>query len=104
MDILKDWTVSNLDNHFSILWKVLVLLSRTAGYATDGGSDPTVNKDAKKAVLGGGLKISCSRLAKNAFAIQYLLHYSTVYTFTHYCTIKMDALIIAFLRSYLQYR
>jgi hypothetical protein len=43
------------------------------------------------------LKISCSSLAKNAFAIQYLLHYSTVYIFTHYCTIKMDALIIAFL-------
>ena len=27
LDTLKDWTVSNLDNHFSILWKVLVLLS-----------------------------------------------------------------------------
>ena len=49
---VQDWTVSNLDNHFSILWKVLVLLSRTAGYATDQGSDPTVNKDAKMAVLG----------------------------------------------------
>ena len=96
---MKDWTVSNLDNHFSILWNVLVLLSRTPGCATDEGSDPTVNKDAKMAVLGGTtrgirasqkiLKISCFRLAKNAFAIQYLLHYSTVYTFTHYCTIKM---------------
>ena len=50
------------------------------------------------------LKIRCSRLAKNAFAIQYLLHHSIVYTFTHYRTIMMDALIIAFLRSSLQYK
>jgi hypothetical protein len=35
-----------------------------------------------------------SRLAKNAFAIQHLLHYSIVYTFTHYRTIMMYALII----------
>jgi hypothetical protein len=92
------------------LWKVLVLLSRTASYTTDEGSDPKVNKDAKKALLGDTtrgihgpqkiLKIRCPRLAKNAFAIQNLLHYSIVYTITHYCTIKMDALIIAFLRSY----
>ena len=50
------------------------------------------------------LKIRCSRLSKNAFAIQYLLHHSIVYTFTHYRTIMMDALIIAFLRSSLQYK
>jgi hypothetical protein len=61
LDILKDWTVSNLDNHFSILWKVLVLLSRTTGYAIDEGSDPMVNKDAKKAVLGGHYQgVPCS--------------------------------------------
>jgi hypothetical protein len=53
---LKDWTVSNLDNYFSILWNVLVLLSRTAGYATDEGSDPRVNQDVKKAVLVGTTK------------------------------------------------
>jgi hypothetical protein len=38
------------------------------------------------------------------FAIQHLLHHSIVYTFVHYRTIKMDAHIIAFLSSYLQYR
>jgi hypothetical protein len=47
-------------------------------------------------------KILKIRLAKNAFAIQHLLHYSIVYTFyIHYRTIKMDVLIkvIAFLTS-----
>ena len=47
-------------------------------------------------------KILKIRLAKNAFAIQHLLHYSIVYTFyTHYRTIKMDVLIkvIVFLTS-----
>ena len=89
------------------------------------GSDPKVNRDAEKKALLYSivyrghyqpgvsmfsqkiLKIRCSGLVKNAFAIQviqYLLHYSIVYTFTHYLVIKMpDALIIiiAFLRSYL---
>ena len=46
------------------------------------------------------LKIWCPRLAKNAFAIQHLLHHSIVYTFIHYRTIKIDAVIIAFLSSY----
>ena len=36
------------------------------------------------------MKIRYSRLAKNAFVIQHLLHYSIVYTFTHYRTIMMD--------------
>ena len=39
------------------------------------------------ALPGGSMlpqKIGCSRLAKNAFGIQHLLHYSIVYTFTHY--------------------
>jgi hypothetical protein len=52
------------------------------------------------------LKIKCPRLAKNAFAIQHLLHHSIAYIFIHYnCTInyyKMNALIIAFPRVYLQ--
>jgi hypothetical protein len=47
------------------------------------------------------LKIRCPKLAKNVFPIQDLLHHSIIYTFIHYRTIKMDALIIAFLRSYL---
>ena len=34
----------------------------------------------------------------------HLLHHSIVYTCIHYCTIKMDVLLIAFLRSYIQYR
>jgi hypothetical protein len=52
------------------------------------------------------LKIKCPRLAKNAFAIQHLLHHSISYIFIHYnCTInyyKMNALIIEFPRAYLQ--
>ena len=44
------------------------------------------------------LKIKCPRLAKNAFAIQHLLHHSIAYIFIHYnFTInyyKMNALII----------
>jgi hypothetical protein len=30
------------------------------------------------------LKIKCPRLAKNAFAMQHLLHHSIIYTFIHY--------------------
>ena len=54
------------------------------------------------------LKIKCPRLAKNAFAIQHLLHHSIAYIFIHYnCTInyyKMNAFIISFPRAYLQGR
>jgi hypothetical protein len=32
------------------------------------------------------LKTQCLRLAKNAFAIQHLLHHSIIYTFIHYPT------------------
>jgi hypothetical protein len=32
------------------------------------------------------LKTRCLRLAKNAFAIQHLLHHSIIYTFIHYPT------------------
>ena len=81
------------------------------------GSDPKINIQVPKnattrggGALSGGsmllqkmLKIRCPRF-KNAFAIQHLLHHSIVYTFIHYHTIRMDALIIAFLRSYVQYR
>ena len=67
------------------------------------GSDPMVNTDAKKSTtrrMGGGgstirrihalpenFEIRCPRLAKNAFAIQDLLHPSIVehiYTPSHY--------------------
>jgi hypothetical protein len=49
------------------------------------------------------LKIRYLRLAKNTFAIQHLLHYSMVYTFTHCCTTVlrwMHSSIIAFPKSY----
>jgi hypothetical protein len=64
------------------------------------GSDPMVNTDAKKSTtrgMGGTVRrihalpehfeIRCRRLAKNAFAIQHLLHHSIVehiYTPSHY--------------------
>ena len=56
------------------------------------GSDANVNRDAKGVTNRGIhapseiLKIRNSRLAKNACAIQHLLHYSIVYTSTllHY--------------------
>jgi hypothetical protein len=35
------------------------------------------------------LKTRCLRLAKNAFAIQHLLHHSLIYTFIHYPTIVL---------------
>ena len=35
------------------------------------------------------LKTRCLRLAKNAFAIQHLLHHSIIYTFIHYPTIVL---------------
>ena len=48
------------------------------------GCDPKVNRDDKKASMlpRKSLKIRHSRLAKNAFAMQHLLRYSIVYTFT----------------------
>jgi hypothetical protein len=53
------------------------------------GYDPKVNTNVKKLAL--------------LFAIQHLLHHSIVYNiYAHYCTIKMDAFIIAFLSSYLR--
>ena len=84
-------------------------------------SNPKVNTDAKKGhyyiwgtiiygALSGGsmlpkkiLKIRCPRLAKSSFAIQlcYLLLQSN--TFTHYRTIEMVALIIAFLRLWREF-
>jgi hypothetical protein len=36
------------------------------------------------------LKIKCPRLAKNAHAMQYLLHPSIIYTFIHYHTMNED--------------
>jgi hypothetical protein len=36
------------------------------------------------------LKIKCPRLAKNAYAIQHLLHHSIIYTFIHYHTMNED--------------
>jgi hypothetical protein len=41
------------------------------------------------------LKIRCPRLAKNAFAIQHLLHHSVVYTFIHYRTMNYHLYTIA---------
>ena len=64
-------------------------------------------KGTTRRTLSGGfmlhqkiLKIRCPRLA---FAIQYLLHHSIVYTFIQCRTIMMDALIIAFQMSYVHY-
>ena len=83
-------------------------------HKTNQGSDLKVNTDAKKGhyqgegairvslLLRKSLKIWCLTLAKNAFAIQHLVHHSIVYTFIHYRTITVDALLIAFLSSYLQ--
>ena len=49
------------------------------------------------------LKIRYPRSAKIAFGVQHLLHHSIVYTFIHYRTINMDALKIAFLRSWCEF-
>jgi hypothetical protein len=49
-------------------------------------------------------EIRCPRLAKNASAIQHLLHHSIVeHIYTPYRTIKMVAFIIAFLRSWCEF-
>jgi hypothetical protein len=72
------------------------------------GLDLNVNTYAKKGTTRGALfpqkilKIRCPRLAKNAFAIQHLLHNSIVYTFVYFCAMKMGALMIAFQMLYLQ--
>jgi hypothetical protein len=56
------------------------------------GSDPEVNLQMQKRGGSWGmlrqkiLKTRCLRLAKNAFAIQHLLHHSIIYTFIHYPT------------------
>jgi hypothetical protein len=36
------------------------------------------------------LKIKCPRLAKNAYAMQHLLHHSIIYTFIHYHIMNED--------------
>jgi hypothetical protein len=39
------------------------------------------------------LKIKCPRLAKNAYAMQHLLHHSIIYKFIYYCTMSEDGCI-----------
>jgi hypothetical protein len=39
------------------------------------------------------IKIKCPRLAKNAFAMQHLLHHSIIYTFIYYHTMNEDGCI-----------
>jgi hypothetical protein len=56
------------------------------------------NLDTKSSYKGDNapqniLKIKCPRLAKNAYAMQHLLHHSIIYTFIYYCTMNEDGCI-----------